>query len=93
MHNFIKARLNKDNLFNVLFFLGMSGGYNLVLFLKIQPASSIINRIGNYFCHGIYGQTQCIHYFDKEKMEFIRSNGSRSKNSGVGLFLTPTVDK
>ena len=90
MRNFINARLNKDNLFNVLFFLGMSGGYNLASFLKIQPASSIIALVTTFAMVFMVKRSASI-TFDKEKMEFIHSNGSRSKNNGIGLLLITLV--
>jgi len=83
---FIASRLNKDNLFNVLFFLGMSGGYNLASFLKIQPASSIIALVTTFAMVFMVKRNASI-TFDKEKMEFIHSNGSRSKNNGIGLIF------
>ena len=86
MRNFINTRLNKDNLFNVLFFLGMSGGYNLASFLKIQPASSIIALVTTFAMVFMVKRNASI-TFDKEKMEFIHSNGSRSKNNGIGLIV------
>ena len=85
MRNFINARLNKDNLFNVLFFLGMSGGYNLASFLKIQPASSIIALVTT-FARVFMVKRNASLTFDTEKMEFIHSNGSRSKNNGIGYY-------
>ena len=85
MRNFINARLNKDNLFNVLFFLlffmSLALGYivpqplGVILALVMFASAVILVKVGSPLT------------FDKEKMEFTTSIGKKTKNSGVGFIF------
>lgn len=85
MRNFINARLNKDNLFNVLFFLlffmSLALGYivpqplGVILALVMFASAVILVKVGSPLT------------FDKEKMEFTTSLGKKTKNSGVGFIF------
>ena len=80
MRNFINTRLNKDNLFNVLFFLlffmSLALGYIVPILALVMFASAVILvKVGSPLT------------FDKEKMEFTTSLGKKTKNSGVGFIF------
>jgi len=85
MRNFINARLNKDNLFNVLFFLlffiSLALGYivpqplGVILALVMFASAVILVKVGSPLT------------FDKEKMEFTTSLGKKTKHIGLGFFF------
>lgn len=85
MRNFINARLNKDNLFNVLFFLlffmSLALGYivpqplGVILALVMFASAVILVKVGSPLT------------FDKETMEFTTNLGKKTKNSGVGFIF------
>ena len=85
MQDFIKARLNKDNFWNLMFFitffLGLSLGYTIP-----QPFGGII------FWLTFIGTILLVKYnspltFDKEKSEFTTSRGNKIKKSGLGFIF------
>ena len=83
MRNFINARLNKDNLFNALFFLlffiSLALGYivpqplGVILALVMFASSVVLVKVGSPLT------------FDKEKMEFTTSLGKKTKHIGLGF--------
>ena len=85
MRNFINARLNKDNLFNALFFLlffmSLALGYivpqplGVILALVMFASAVILVKVGSPLT------------FDKEKMEFTTSLGKKTKHIGLGFFF------
>lgn len=89
MRNFINARLNKDNLFNVLFFLlffmSLALGYivpqplGVILALVIFASAVLLVKVGSPLT------------FDKEKMEFTTSLGKKTKHIGLGFFFLVAI--
>jgi len=84
MQSFIKERLNKDNFWNLMFFLAffieLSLGY-----ITPQPFGGII------FWFAIIGAILLVKYnshliFDKEKSEFTTSEGNKIQKAGL-LFI------
>lgn len=78
MHNFITARLNKDNFWNVMFFLlffiSLLLGYSVP-----QPVGSILALL---LLTGaiVLVRINCPLTFDKDKLEFTTSSGKESVN-------------
>ena len=84
MRSFIKTRLNKDNFWNLMFFItffiGLSLGY-----ITPQPFGGVI------FWFAIISAILLVQYnshltFDKEKSEFTTSQGNKIKKAGL-LFI------
>jgi len=85
MRDFINARLNKDNLFNglffLLFFMSLALGYivpqplGVILALVMFASAVLLVKVGSPLT------------FDKEKMEFTTSIGKKTKHIGLVFFF------
>lgn len=84
MNNFIKVRLNKDNFWNTMFFLmffvGLAFGFiipqpfgGIMFWLSIVGAILLVKRNSHLT-------------FDKEKLEFITSQGTKIQKAGL-MFI------
>jgi hypothetical protein len=82
MRNFIKARLNKDNFWNLMFFLGMFIGISIA-FATDTMILSWITIIGVIW---LVKRNSDI-TFNKDKLEFVINGNKKIKTSGAEFIL------
>lgn len=97
MQSFIKARLNKDNFWNLMFFLGMISGFGIAWLIvsfsedKFPTSASIVCWITIIGVPWFVKRNSAI-TFDKEKKQFLNRNNeelnSRAPNFFLLIFLT-----
>jgi hypothetical protein len=82
MRNFINARMNKDNFWNVMFFITLVGGVGIAFATNIMILSwfAIAGSIW------IAKRNSSI-FFDKEKSEFVINDNKRLKASGAEFII------
>ena len=92
MRNFIKARLNKDNFWNLMFFFGMISGFSVAWLIcsladKHFPASaSIVCWITIIGVPWFVKNNSCI-TFDKQKKQFLNRNNEELNNRVPNFFF------
>ena len=85
MHNFIKARLNKDNFWNLMFFQ--------LFFIALSLGNIIPQPLGIIIFFVIFIGTiilikyNCPLTFDKDKLKFTTNLGITIQKSGIGLIF------
>lgn len=82
MRNFIRERLNKDNLGNLIFSLGMFTGIAIAFATDIMILSWVTIIGVPWFV-----RRKSLITFDKEKLEFTTSCGNKIKKSGAEFII------
>ena len=82
MRNFIKARLNKDNFWNLVFLFILVGGVGVAFVTNIRILSWFAIAGSIWFA-----KRNSSIFFDKDKLEFVINNNKRVKASGAEFVV------
>ena len=88
--SFLQSRLNKDNFWNLMFFVGMNFGFGIAALIMVMANNNTLSSIAMWVTILLVPyivKKNCHITFDKEKLQFLNRNNEVLNDRAPNFFL------